>query len=206
METNWSAQTVNSCLESVQPVLFFVSFVPNFNSERQYFSVTVWYISYTCSDSHFYGRVAGLAEDISHYLISQPGASALRLLNRSCSAVRSTLLFHSNQPGKPQKTSHTLIYGLRHAELRWDSRMEVAICAAAKHRVNNLPDGGLNKRGNKWTQAKTALLGAGRAHSPWLCPRSCGSLVVAIAWQSGRRGDMLAERKSDKRRPAEQML
>lgn len=109
METNWSAQTVNSCLESVQPVLFFVSFVPNFNSERQYFSVTVWYISYTCSDSHFYGRVAGLAEDISHYLISQPGASALRLLNRSCSAVRSTLLFTPTNPVSNKKQV-TLLY------------------------------------------------------------------------------------------------
>lgn len=56
-------------------------------------------------------------------------------------------------------------------ELRWDSGTEVVIRAAAKHGVNNLADGSLNRRGNRRSRAETkGPVGAGAGTSflaPW---------------------------------------
>lgn len=70
-------------------------------------------------------------------------------------------------------------------ELRWDSGAEVVICAAAKHGVNNLPDGSLNRRGHGRSRAETKEPGGG------FIPRT-----LEVRGQSER----------DKWCPAEQML
>lgn len=72
-------------------------------------------------------------------------------------------------------------------KLRWDSGTEVVICASAKHGVNNLPDGSLNRRGNRRSRAETKEpIGGGS-----FIPRA-----LAVRGQPER----------DKWRPAEQML
>lgn len=74
-------------------------------------------------------------------------------------------------------------------ELRWDSGTEVVIRAAAKHGVNSLPDGSLNKRGNRRSRAETKgpVGGGGGAFIP---------RALAVRGQ----------REGDKWHPAEQML
>lgn len=72
----------------------------------------------------------------------------------------------SNTAREKKKKSHTMCM-----ELRWDSGTEVVIRAAAKHGVNNLADGSLNRRGNRRSRAETkGPVGAGAGTSflaPW---------------------------------------
>lgn len=83
-------------------------------------------------------------------------------------------------------------------ELRWDYGTEVVICAAAKHGVNNLPDGSLNRRGNRRSRAETkeSVGGGGSFLAPWqfgaslretngvLRSRCCQSVMTG-SWPQG---------------------
>lgn len=119
------------------------------------------------------------------------GASALRLLNSTCNEVKSTPLFIPSIHSRPQKqvALYVWITGAHRIQVGfWNEGRTVA-----KWRLNNLPDGSLNKSETEWTRAKPSLWG--EVHSSLLCPRCRGGLVVMMAWLSGRRGDLLAEHK-----------
>lgn len=125
------------------------------------------------------GRAAALAQNISYYLISQPGASALRLFKTHHVTRRGTppLFAPSSTAWRKKKMC---------VELRWDAGTEVVICAAAKHGVNNLPDGSLNRRGNRRSRAETIEPGGGGGFIPRTLPVRGASLRETNGVQRSR--------------------